>query len=741
MKDYEEDNCEEKEYLMNTVNFIKNKMEIEKESLEGRLSNFRTSNKEMWEDAVHFSNDFDKIPEMTHYLSEVNKETKNYENTVKKIKKYERMINSPYFGRFDFVEAGFDEREKVYVGLSNLIDDETSDVVVYDWRAPISSMYYQYELGKAMFNAPAGTISGEMLIKRQYKIENSKLKYFFDSNVTINDEMLQEVLSHNSSAKMKNIVQTIQKEQDIIIRDTENELLIVQGVAGSGKTSIALHRIAFMLYLGLNSKLSSNNIIIISPNTVFNKYISEVLPELGEENVKQTTYDNIVRSFLNSSYKIEERMEQLENLISIEGEKSIKLDSIKFKGSEQFIIILKRLLVLFEKKLIPFEDVYFDGKIIETRQQLKNIFLNNKIGMPIAKRLKRIESMLLDKIHPLKKARLPKIEQIVQNSYGHELEVKSFSRLLSIKESKVFLKQLHKATEVDYMNLYKQLFNKRGLFKRLSEGLELPKNIESIIAETKQSLESGNINYEDSAAILYLKLNLFGSENYSEIKQVVIDEAQDYYPIQYEVFKALFGNARYTVLGDFNQTLEREGDKFLYQGIERILDKKKSVKLFLNKGYRSSYEINSFSQKLLNNVQEYVSFDRHEKEPLIEYMGNEALMDRAIAQAIDGYYKKGYESIAVICKTQSEAEKIKKRICKLTAHKIQSVADDEIEKGTMIIPAYMAKGLEFDVVLVYNVSRDNYISQFDKKLLYIACTRALHQLELYYTGEKSSFIE
>ncbi len=742
MNNFEPDNHDEILYLESTLGFIEKELEKEKEELNSRLSKVIASGKEMWEQTSHSSNDFDKIPEMNQYLFAVNNQAQSYESTLKKIKKYECMIKSPYFGRFDFKEDDFDHTEKIYIGIYNLMDEETNSILVYDWRSPISSMFYQCEVGRGSYNSPVGIIYGDILMKRQYKIENSKLKYFFDSSIRINDEILQQVLCNNSSSKMKNIVETIQKEQDIIIRDTENHLLIVQGVAGSGKTSIALHRIAFLLYIGMESKINSNNVIIISPNSIFSKYISSVLPELGEENVEQITFDDIIYKFLGNNFKFESRNDQLESLILLNNlqKSNVKMQSIKFKGSKEFIKLLDRLIEYFEHNLIEFEDVYYDGKIIETRQQIKNQFLNNKIGMSIAKRLRRIENIILNKIHPLRKIRIEKIEKIVQNSPNHEFEIKSFSRLLSIKESKVFMKNIHRFTKVDYMNLYKMLFNKNDILLKLSKGLKLPREIEEIILETKENLNNGHICYEDCAPLLYIKLKLEGNEEFSEIRQVVIDESQDYYPLQYEVFKLLFNVARYTVLGDFNQTLEKYGDKSLYNDIEEILHKKKSVKLFLNKSYRSSIEINSFSKKILNIKEDFISFERHEHEPIVIFKENKELIYESIIKDIDYYYKEGYESIAIICKTQQESEKIEEGLNRLIHIKLLNIKGGEFEKGTLVIPAYMAKGLEFDVVIIYNASKDNYKSEFDRKLLYIASTRALHRLAVYYTGEKCDFI-
>lgn len=728
-------------YLDRTVSLIKKSLLKEENNLPSKLSKLIASGKEMWENSVHFSNDFDKIPEMTDYLMEVNNDNRNLCNLKKEIKKYKSMIKCPYFGRFDFKEDNFEDEDKIYIGLHNLMDSKTNDIYVYDWRAPISSIFYRKEIGDASYISPKGEITGKVSLKRQYKIEKSQLKYFFDSSITINDEVLQDVLSRNSSSKMKNIVETIQKEQDIIIRDTDNELLIVQGVAGSGKTSIALHRIAFLLYTGL--KLSSNNIIIISPNSIFSNYISNVLPELGEENVIETTYDEIIKKAFGNNFKIENRNIALECIISNQNsEKSIdKIENIEFKGSMEFIKLIDRFIKYYEHRLISFKDIYYDGRVIDTREELKNKFLNNKINMPMSKRLKRMENIILHKVHPMRKKRLSKIENIVKNSYGHEFEEKSFSRLLAIKEAKKFMKTLRCFTNISYLEVYKGLFYSEELFFRLSKGLKLPENIKNIIEETRENLNKGFISFEDSAPLLYIKLNIEGSDVFKEIRQVVIDEAQDYYPIHYKIFSILFESARFTVLGDINQSIEKDKNENIYDEIERILNKRKSLKLFLKKGYRSSFEINAFAQSLLKIKDDSLIFERHEEKPETIFKSNVEEINESIINKIKEYYKQGYESVAIICKNEIEKESLYHNLKKSINVKSIDESNIEMKKGTLIVSSYMAKGLEFDAVIVYNVSNENYFTELDKRLLYIACTRSLHKITIYYAGKASKFIK
>ncbi|HWJ02412.1 MAG TPA: ATP-binding domain-containing protein, partial [Verrucomicrobiae bacterium] len=463
----------------------------------------------------------------------------------------------------------------------------------------------------------------------------------------------------------------------------------------------------------------------------------------GEVNVPQTTFEEIVLKHFGETQNPEGRNAQLESLVATPPgpEKDLKRQAIEFKGSRPFIQILDRLIAHYGRHLIPFQDVYFNGVVLATRQELKSRFLRNEIGIPMAKQLKKIESTVLEKVHPLQRERVLKLEKIVQKSEGHELEIKSYSRLLAMKEAKKFLQRIREFTTVDYKTLYETLFADRELFGKLSHGLELPPEIEEIISTTYAAIKAGKIAHEDCAPLLYLQLRVNGSDAFPEIKQVIIDEAQDYYPLHYEIFKLLFRDARYTVLGDINQAIEKNAGVSLYDEIIQIFAKDKALKLFLTKSYRCSYEIGEFTQRLMDLEQTVTPVPRHGAEPVIVAKAGRDELDQAVAQTIAQYLGEGYESVAVICKTQREAEALFRRLSKLTKVKLVSGQDTAIDKGVLVISAYMAKGLEFDAVLVYGASAENYSDQFDRKLLYTACTRALHRLALFYTGTISPWLK
>lgn len=746
MSEYKDRYDEEINYLNEIIDLLNYKLQADREKLENKKVDLVESRKEMWENTTHSSADMDKLADLNQYLSALNAQTMSYGETAKAVQKYEKMLDNPYFARIDFTEEGYDDTEKIYIGLFNLMNDETHEIKVYDWRAPISSLYYRNEIGPVEYTAPAGKIKGYISLKRQYKIRKGKMEYFFDSNINIVDDMLKEALSKNMSSKMQTIVETIQKQQDLIIRDLNSELLIVQGVAGSGKTSVALHRIAFLLYQGLSLKLKSNNIVIISPNALFSKYISNVLPSLGEEDIEEITLENIFVRYFNNRLSIKSKSEQFEDIIcaKTENRKNFLRSVIEFKGSYEMAEIINRFIYYFEHKMIEFDDAYYNGKYLESRQLLKQLFLSNKLNMPPYKKLKIIESRLMDKVNDLRHVRREKIQENVKNTKNHQFEIKSFTRYVAQRETSAFKKKIQRFTEFDSYDLYKKLFKNKNLFYKLSKGLKLPQNIDKIIDYTNNSINDPyNIPYADGLCMMYLKIKAEGFDLYSEIKQVFVDEAQDYYPLHYMILNTIFKDSRFTVVGDVNQSIEKQRDLSIYDEIETILNKRKSNKLFLNKSYRCSYEINKFSQKLLDTGRDTEFFERNEGEPEIINKNTLEELHEKMIEDIKKYQSEGFDSVSIITKSRKQASELYFKI----NDKIDATLIDYVERGNenitgiTIVPIYMAKGLEFDAVMVYDVSEENYNTNYDKGLLYIACTRAMHKLSLYHTNELTHFLK
>lgn len=742
MEYYQEQLNREKKYLKIVTEVIGKQLQKETEKIQHKKNELVAARKDMYENTIHYSGDFEKFSDAIQFLNPIEVQTYDYRAVLERIEKYKKMMKSPYFARIDFTEDGF-ESESIYIGLGNLSDEKTRQTYICDWRAPISSIFYRYGLGKAAYKAPYGEISGEVTLKRQFEIKNGKIIYFFDSNITIIDDILKQALSQNSSAKMKSIVETIQREQDIIIRDIENDLLIVQGVAGSGKTSVALHRVAFLLYHGVTSQLNVNNIVLITPNSLFGMYIENVLPELGEKNIQTLTFEDMFENIFGNETEISSRNELIENIISIKDEEARNLAkaALKFKLSCTFIVILDRYIKHYEHRLIEFGDIFYNGMCIANRHLLKAELLNYKgISIPLEKRLAIMENRIMTRIQENKKTRLTKLEKFVAGYPEHIYEVKVLARLLSIRESSALKKEINKFTRIDAMGMLKRLTRDKNLFYKLAEGLSLPGNIEDILNYTDRNLNNNQLDYDDAMVLMCLKLKISGCELYKDIKQTVVDEAQDYYPLQYEILKLSFNDAKYTVMGDINQTIEKASDFSIYGDIERILNKRKSSTILMKKSFRCSYEINCFSSCFTDGNIEIESFDRHEALPQVVKANNAAEMEAAIIKEAEACRVNGYDSIAIICKSMREAEKLYKNIGDKIGADLIDIKAFNFSSKIMILPVYMAKGLEFDAVLVFNTGDENYYREEDKKLMYIACTRALHSLSLFYTGEKCRFI-
>lgn len=710
----------EEKRLKQTISLAEEQLKQAKEAAEKKKSEIIEAKKDVRENAEHgitslyTSDGFEALVELSQYINPVTDKIIDYEEEEHKILLLEKMIKSPYFARIDFKFDDEDEFEKIYIGRSSLRKNSYQEMYVYDWRSPIASIFYRFMTGEAFYDAPCGRITGELNLKRQYEIKNGTLEYFFDSDVQIVDEFLRQLLSQNATAKMKAIVETIQHEQDVVIRDMENDLLMVQGVAGSGKTSIALHRAAYLMYQGLQTKLSANNIMIISPNSIFEQYISNVLPELGEDNVISSVFEDILSALLNGR-KIQSRNNFLENLIVNSKYKEISRNSIEFKTSSFFREILDQFLIDIPRQWIEFEDVYYEGKCVVSRQILKDKILG-RTETPLGIKLEQLEDYILEQIFGTGKGR------------GH-------------KEEKNLIKQeIQKFIKIDIVELYKILFSNEAYFYSLLQNSNLSQGIKSIWEYTRENLEADRLYYDDAIAIAYLYLKIYGTNKYKNIKQVVIDEAQDYYPLQYEIFNLLFSNAKFTILGDMKQTLAKKEDISFYEQIQKILNKKKSSLIMLDKSFRCTNEILNFSLKFIEQSSQIKSFNRNGDSPKVFIADNSEIFIDKIVEEIKLCQEKGFQSICLICKTEKNSTYLFNKIKhKLDIQLIKNGSVSDLQ-GVFILPVYMSKGLEFDAVLICDADSHNYHDEDDKNLLYVACTRALHKLSLFCENEVSPLI-
>lgn len=710
----------EEKRLAQTISLAEEQLKQAKEAADKKKSEIIEAKKDVRENTEHgitslyTSDGFEALVELSQYINPVTDKIIDYEEEEHKILLLEKMIKSPYFARIDFKFDDEDEFEKIYIGRSSLRKNSYQEMYVYDWRSPIASVFYRFMTGEAFYDAPCGRVTGELNLKRQYEIKNGILEYFFDSDVQIVDEFLRQLLSQNTTTKMKAIVETIQHEQDVVIRDMENDLLMVQGVAGSGKTSIALHRAAYLMYQGLQTKLSANNIMIISPNSIFEQYISNVLPELGEDNVISSVFEDILSELLNGR-KIQSRNDFLENLIVNSKYKEISRNSIEFKTSSFFREILDQFLIDIPRQWIEFEDVYYEGKCVVSGQILKDKILGRP-ETPLGIKLEQLEDYILEQIFGTGKGR------------GH-------------KEEKNLIKQeIQKFIKIDIVELYKILFSNEAYFYSLLQNSNPSQNIKNIWKYTKENLEADSLYYDDAIAIAYLYLKIYGTNKYKNIKQVVIDEAQDYYPLQYEIFNLLFSNAKFTILGDMKQTLAKKEDISFYEQIQKILNKKKSSLIMLDKSFRCTNEILNFSLKFIEQSSQIKSFNRNGDSPKVYIADNSEIFIDEIVKEIKLCQEKGFQSICLICKTEKNSTYLFNKIKhKLDIQLIKNGSVSDLQ-GVFILPVYMSKGLEFDTVLICDADSQNYHDEDDKNLLYVACTRALHKLSLFCENEVSPLI-
>jgi DNA helicase II / ATP-dependent DNA helicase PcrA len=735
----------ENKWLQEILKEIRKQLDKSRDFKDHFKRDYIETQRDMWHDvgSLSINNGLEQIVEFIEFINIMKAKKRSHEFTRKLEGKYERMLLSPYFGRIDFHENGEEKAEKYYIGISNLINDNY-DFLIYDWRAPISSMFYDYEIGEASYECPEGIISGKLTLKRQYKINNGKIEYMFDSNLKIDDEILQDILGKSTDNKMKTIVTTIQREQNKVIRNEEYKNLIVQGPAGSGKTSIALHRIAYLLYKH-RDKISPQNIVIFSPNDTFNDYISNVLPQLGEDNMYQTTFKEYMHKSLENEFKKESYCEMMEYILTCKKEYDYKkrISSIKFKSSVEFIDILKQYVSYLESKDRNFTDIIFNGRLIISSKDIKELFFNDYAQLPLKRRLQKIKDRILFLVEPYEKERIKEVSSELNDSgsYIDKVEIIQRSTAMVKNEIKDVYNKINRMTEFDLVDIYRRLFGKLELFSANLNVKCCEDEIDEIKRYTLESLKSGVLNYEDQPPLLYLKGAMGDIPRTSEIKYVIIDEAQDYTPLQYEIFYQLFKSANMTILGDLHQSINPFMNVGNYENISHILPKDDTCMINLTKSYRSTMEITRFSRRLLNKEINDECVGRSGDKPLILGFPDEVSIKQRLIDDIKIYKEKGYKSIGIITRTLKEAKDV---YCFLDGKvNVKAILndDDEYVSGTLVIPAYLAKGLEFDVVLIYNVGDENYNCEEERLLLYTACTRALHVLCIYYSGKITPLLE
>ncbi len=654
----------ERNYLNKTVSLIRKKISKLGQELFDDDSKTLEFKKLIWD--THTEMDPN---EMRSMMAESDLQVSIMQSKGNYLQRLFRIQNKPYFGSIRFKEEGSEEEDNIYIGITHV--EDKLDYYVHDWRSPICSMFYDYETGPASYKAPSGIIKGNIIKKRQYIIEDAELKHIFDNDLNISDSLLQEVLAEESSDKMKNIVNTIQEEQNKVIRNTEDKNLIVEGIAGSGKTSVALHRIAFLLYRIPN--LTSSNVVVFTPNKVFSEYISNVLPELGEDNTYDMTFYDLLCQNINE-YK---DIENFTDFISRYYKGNVdNYDIIKYKQSDEIIKDINNYInnllstIKFNNKL------EYDNFIEIDTEELNNM-LNYKYNrFPLFERIKEISKRIASNNY----------EGSTKNASSIEKKLKE---LLNIK---LDLKDI-------FNNFYQSEYSKY-----------------------KDKVNDKYLYYEDACIFLYIKSLLVGFNTNHVIKEIVIDEAQDYNKLQYLIIKKTFKTSNYTILGDTNQTIN---PYYKYDSLEELTSIFESSKyITLTKTYRSTGKIIDYTNKILGL--NHVTAIRNDKASDIIFRNNitknDFLTDINNLKTIS-------KSIAIITKNDKEAEKV----YNMLKDDLDIMLIDgfgHIKRDLVVVPSYVAKGLEFDSVIIYT-DEDNKYQEKDKYLFYVACTRAQHNLIIY----------
>ena len=654
----------ERNYLNKTVSLIRKKISKLGQELFDDDSKVLEFKKLIWD--THTEMDPN---EMRSMMAESDLQVSIMQSKGNYLQRLFRIQNKPYFGSIRFKEEGSEEEDNIYIGITHV--EDKLDYYVHDWRSPICSMFYDYETGPASYKAPSGIIKGNIIKKRQYIIEDAELKHIFDNDLNISDSLLQEVLAEESSDKMKNIVNTIQEEQNKVIRNTEDKNLIVEGIAGSGKTSVALHRIAFLLYRIPN--LTSSNVVVFTPNKVFSEYISNVLPELGEDNTYDMTFYDLLCQNINE-YK---DIENFTDFISRYYKGNVdNYDIIKYKQSDEIIKDINNYInnllstIKFNNKL------EYDNFIEIDTEELNNM-LNYKYNrFPLFERIKEISKRIASNNY----------EGSTKNTSSIEKKLKE---LLNIK---LDLKDI-------FNNFYQSEYSKY-----------------------KDKVNDKYLYYEDACIFLYIKSLLVGFNTNHVIKEIVIDEAQDYNKLQYLIIKKTFKTSNYTILGDTNQTIN---PYYKYDSLEELTSIFESSKyITLTKTYRSTGKIIDYTNKILGL--NHVTAIRNDKASDIIFRNNitknDFLTDINNLKTIS-------KSIAIITKNDKEAEKV----YNMLKNDLDIMLIDgfgHIKRDLVVVPSYVAKGLEFDSVIIYT-DEDNKYQEKDKYLFYVACTRAQHNLIIY----------
>ncbi|GKX67855.1 HelD family protein [Inconstantimicrobium mannanitabidum] len=627
-----------------------------------------------------------------------------YKTIDKKLKELTILKESPYFGKVTFEEEGEEYPETLYIGRFGVTREQDLEPIIIDWRAPVASLFYHGSLGKASYDVPKGVVDTEILGRRQLIVKKAQLKGMFDSAIDVKDEILQMVLSSNTNEKLKDVIMTLQQEQDKIIRMDRNKTIVVNGVAGSGKTTIALHRVAYLLYN--YRKQLENKVLILGPNAVFMEYISQVLPSLGETGVKQETFTNYAIEEIGLDESIIEFNEFIEKILS--GDEAFIKD-VQRKYSDKFINELDEYVEQLENNYLDVPTVKFFDKEVISAEEIKEYFQKHYAYMPLFRRSQRIKRVIFEKIREKRDEEV----RILNKEIAEEKKSLSKDELL-LQESNIDFKRKIRIREI-----IREVMDTKN---RISEWIDN----EDIVSLYKKFAKIERLSIADLSPILYLMIKLDGKKAKNTMRHVIIDEAQDYSKLQFIVVKELTDCKNFTIVGDSNQRLFKFSEVPAMLDLDNIWNETKVEKLNLNKSYRSTYEIMDYANKYLKE-EKIVPIVRSGKAVEVTSASSGEELSSKIISEIEKINKEGLESIAIITRDADQLN----RVHSLIKDKVHIAKFDNeyviYNGGTVIIPSYFAKGLEFDAVIMLDSDGNDSNEDLIK---YIISTRALHSLKV-----------
>ncbi|KRK61652.1 hypothetical protein C5L30_001908 [Companilactobacillus farciminis] len=662
-----------------------------------------------------------------------------------------KLEKTPFFARLDFQEKGEPKKESVYIGLSSFTD-EKDHFLVYDWRAPISSIYYDGKLGEVTYQTPDGEQSVDLFLKRQFLVEDGKIKAYFDTQETIGDQMLLEVLDGKSSTHMKGIVKTIQTEQNKIIRDTKSKLLFVQGAAGSGKTSAILQRIAFLLYR-YRGTLTSSQVVMFSPNSLFNDYIKDVLPEMGEQNMVQMTYKQFLARRL-PNLSVETLSEQFETVVDTQS-KNVG----KFVSDLEFFKIMTNYSKLLGQSGMAFKDIKFQDKVFIPKEKIQEIYysygpqynLGNRLDATVDRLVKMLRRKIgsemrskwvSERIENLSKEQLQALYVTADQEFKNGDEERKF---LARKIVTAMMQGVYKyIKQLRFLNVATNYLN---FLKAVPKIIDLQKHgitdeqWKKYVTDFIQNFNNKQISMNNLSPYLYLYDLVTGKHGELEMKFVFIDEIQDYTPFQLAYMKYKFPRARYTMLGDLNQSIfTKKNSQTLLSEAQSLFDADETRVVQLVHSYRSTKQITDFTKAMLTNGQKIEPFNRNGDLPNLLQAQSEAESVQQVIKQIKANDEHKYTT-AIIAKTLADADQLHKMLSEQGVKSTLIRSENQrLATGTIVLPSFLAKGLEFDAVIMWDASKDKF-DEDEQQLVYTIASRAMHRLTITSIGELSQLLQ